>query len=321
MANHRLNWFWALAVALALHAWALSAWWPATGAAKRATVTKLAPQPPLLTRSLPIAAEPSKKPKSVGKPLQTQNYERNPHLVTGFIESVATKNVASVEHDSIPPNRASVIPAPVQLRYQVSGQHRGRAIESSAVLDWQHDGASFDARLDVGQWFAGPRVSRSIGSLSVQGLSPSRYAERGRGERAVHLDAAQARVSYSNNRSDAAWVEGMQDPLSSIVQLSAWLSADAAQFSPARSVSMPATGLGGAGVWVFRVESALADDLPRQLRFAAPPNSALKFTRELRGEFDAKLELWFAKATNWSLVRMRVTRENADVMDLQLQPN
>ncbi len=280
------------------------------------------------TRSLDLptptqAALPRPKPpvgpKSAPKPPPAPNFDQNPPLVTGSIGVVAIKNEVTPSTELPNISRVTALPEPSQRRFAVSGQHKGRAIDATAELDWRHDGQTFDAQLAVGQWFGAPRHSRSSGAVGENGLSPTRYSEsavpllgRGNGgERAVHINQAQGRVSYSNNRADAPWVDGMQDPLSVIVQLTAWLAGDATSFRPGSRFSVPATGLANASQWVFGVEGVAQTDLP-----GVASAQALKFSRELRGEYDARLELWFAKAPDWQLARMRVTRASGDWIDL-----
>ena len=233
----------------------------------------------------------------------------------------------------------SAWPASVQLSYSVQNQRAGvpfAARPAQATLHWTHDDGSYALHLQVERWFGGPRSLHSTGSVGETGLQPRRYAERaatgpardrpgrpggpedptrpggleGRSsEQAVHFNAELKRLNYSNNRPDAALEPGMQDRLSIIMQISAWLAANPQQVLRAGQLSVPTTGLGGTSLWAFSVE---------QIAEAGSQAMVAKLSSTARHDFDSRWELWFAQSRAWLPVRMRVSRPNGDVMLLEL---
>ncbi len=316
-STHARAWAWPMACALAIHAWALSLWQPqptpqavtqppqaASWVMRRVETSALAPAQP--ASKSPTILPPQKNAQNQNQASEFKHFAAIEKVAT--MQPVPTSTVAP----DPPVSLVAAVPASAQLRYAVQFRRLGGVQDGAAVLSWQHDGESYRADLATDHWFGGPRRLHSEGQLTDQGLVPRRYAERARGEQAAHFDAAKGWVRYSNNRPAAPWQSGVQDRLSVMLQLSAWLSANAAQVARQGQVTVPTSSLGGVQPWVFAVEHVGES--------AHGEPSVLKLTRALRGEHDAALELWFAASAQWLPSRMRITRENGDFFDMTLSP-
>lgn len=201
------------------------------------------------------------------------------------------------------------VPEPSVMRYEVAVQARGFTVAGRARLDWRHEGGRYELRLELSAPGLRERVQQSTGHITTDGLAPERFSDKSRGEQAVHFERARGRVVFSNNRPEAALVEGMQDRLSVLVQLSMLAAADPARFAPGTLVAIPTASTREAQDWVFRVVEQEELDLP------GGRLPALKLERLPRREFDQKVELWLAPGKDYAPVRLRLTNPDGGTVD------
>jgi hypothetical protein len=206
---------------------------------------------------------------------------------------------------------AFVIPKPMRLRYKVAAQAKGIAVNGEGQLQWRHDGATYEAVLEVSAAFLPKRVQRSNGRVTAQGLEPERFSDRARNEEAAHFERDQGKVSFSSNKPDAPLMAGAQDRLSVMLQLGAMIAAAPQKFPPGTSISIQTASTRDAEPWVFVIEAA------EQLQLPGGTVAALRLTRAPRREFDQKVELWLAPGMDYVPVRLRLTQPNGDWVDQQ----
>jgi hypothetical protein len=206
---------------------------------------------------------------------------------------------------------ALAIPKSVRLRYKVAAQAKGIAVNGDGQLQWRHDGASYEAVLEVSAAFLPKRVQRSNGRITAQGLEPERFSDRARHEEAAHFERDQGKVSFSSNKPDAPLLAGAQDRLSVMLQLGAMIAGDPSKFPPGTSISVQTASTREAEPWTFVVEAT------EQLQLPGGMVTALRLTRAPRREFDQKVELWLAPGMDYVPVRLRLTQPNGDWVDQQ----
>ena len=204
-------------------------------------------------------------------------------------------------------------PPSADLRYQVEGQAKGFNYHASGKLLWENTGSRYAATMEVRALFLGSRGQASEGELTDKGLSPERFTDRSRSERAAHFDRGGQRIRYSNNAPDGKWLPGMQDRLSVNFQLAGLFNARPDAFAQGQSLRLPVTSIDMAEVWLFEVGALEALDLP------AGPVQARRLTRLPRREFDRKVEVWLAPALAHLPVAMRITEHNGDYVDMRLK--
>jgi hypothetical protein len=158
----------------------------------------------------------------------------------------------------------------------------------------------------------GERSMTSVGEITAQGLSPRRFADKARTERAAHFDPAQVRITFSANSPPAPWQAGAQDRLSVFMQIAGLMAADAALFNPGNKLPIYTASARDADTWVFTVHP------PENLALPLGPVTAIKLTRDARRDFDQQVEVWFAPSIQFLPVRIRLVQHNGDVLDQQL---
>ncbi len=204
-------------------------------------------------------------------------------------------------------------PPSMRLMYEVAGRVKGINYNAAGSLDWQNDGARYQAHMVVRAFLAGGREQTSVGELGPTGLVPERFGDKSRTERAAHFDGRQQRIRFSNNAPDAPWIAGGQDRLSVFMQLAALLQARPDAYPPGTVVSLQVAGPGDAEVWRFEMGTEETLSLPAgELR-------ARRVTRTPRKPFDTQTELWLAPALNHLPARLRITQHNGDHIEQSLR--
>lgn len=196
----------------------------------------------------------------------------------------------------------------MRLRYDVRLQARGFPLSGQGTLAWRHDGAGYEARLELTS-VAGTRSQHSAGRLTPQGLAPERYVERARREESTTFHRETGRVSFSGGQPEAALVPGMQDRLSLQLQLGTLLAADEAARRPGQVLEVPVATTHDATAWPFRVEGM------EELRLPGGHQTAWRLQRLPRDPADQKLELWLSPSQAYVPVRLRLTQAGGDSLE------
>lgn len=162
----------------------------------------------------------------------------------------------------------------------------------------------------VSWFYRGLLVQDSIGTVSAAGLAPSRYRER-RGDRPARtatVDAALGEVVFASGQRREA-PAGVQDRLSTAVQLALMRQARPAQFEAGATIHLPM--LGNSSVvpvsWQVRGEETVDTD--------AGPVRALRLSRPGADRDDPAIDLWLALDARIVPVRMRITEPTGRALD------
>jgi hypothetical protein len=205
--------------------------------------------------------------------------------------------------------QAFAIPGSARHRYEVVAERFGLTLTSAAELTWRHDGREYEAQLEVGGGIVPRRIQRSTGLITPEGLAPLRFSDRTRSETATHFERDKGKLTFSNNKPDAAWVAGIQDRLSVIVQLAAMVGGAPSKYARGTSITVPTAGTSDAESWIFTVEGE------EDLQLPGGRMQGLKLQRVPRKQYDVKVELWLAPGMDYAPVRLRLTTPNGDSLD------
>ncbi|HSH90952.1 MAG TPA: DUF3108 domain-containing protein [Ramlibacter sp.] len=206
---------------------------------------------------------------------------------------------------------AIAIPGSARYHYKVMASRRGQMLEARGELHWRHDGASYEAMLQVSAPLFPSRTQRSSGQITGDGLAPTRFSDTSRSEQATHFEREKGKIVFSNNQPEATLLAGAQDRLSVVLQLSTLVGGAPARFRPGSAITIQTADVRAAESWVFTVEGEESLQLP------GGTQPALKLTRNPRKEFDQKVELWLAPGMDYVPVRLRLTQPNGDWVDQQ----
>jgi Protein of unknown function (DUF3108) len=208
--------------------------------------------------------------------------------------------------------------APSQV---LSYQLRRGLLGGTAVLDWQRGepgeaGARYRMQLVARAAGLVLLTQESEGGFDAAGLAPRRFTDqRLRGSaRAANFLKERGLISFSGPSVEYAWVPGVQDRLSWMLQLPAIVEANPRLASVGERITLAVVGArGDATVWVFRFVAA--ETVPT----AAGEVRALKFIREPRKPNDTQAEVWLDPARHHLPVRSRIGNPpDGEVLDLRL---
>mgnify|MGYP000558944564 CR=1 FL=1 len=181
-------------------------------AGMQAVASAALPAPPEDPAVLPTRIAP---PKDITEPV--------PPSSTSPVPPIVNPSEPAIKQAS--PNASALVakvgnfPDNTQINYKLTGQERGLNYHASGSLKWQAKAGTalpkaYEAELRVKAFLVGSRVWRSVGQLSENGLSPARYSDSWRGERAAHFEADTQKISFSGNLPSAPLLPGAQDQVS-----------------------------------------------------------------------------------------------------------
>lgn len=182
----------------------------------------------------------------------------------------------------------------------------------SAAITWRHDGDTYQASLTVTKFMVGLRQWTSKGALTVNGLAPVRFGEKGfrRAEVASHFVREEGRVIFSANASPAPLLPGAQDHLSVFMQLASLWAGEPDRLKGGDTLAFQSIGPRQAETWTFVVSA--------EERITVPGGSmqAIKLTREPTGDYSTKAEIWLAPQLAYLPAHIRLTEPNGNVLDM-----
>ena len=246
------------------------------------------------------------------------------------VEDVAplpSETVAVASAPPPPPSNALTakpgdFPPNIQINYQLTGQERGLTYHASGSLKWQTQATpdapsappspmAYEAELRVRAFLVGSRVWRSVGVLTEDGLSPVRYSDSWRGERAAHFDATQNKISFSGNTPSVALQAGAQDQVSLFIQMAATVAAK--NFKLGSELNVQTATARDAVNWVltFKSEELIEVD-GKQLatqRWVCLP----------RGKFDSQIEMWLSQSHGGLPVRIKISQVTGNFIDMEMR--
>jgi hypothetical protein len=264
-------------------------------------------------------------------PISEQPPEALPNLSpqaspTEEVAPMPTEKVAEA-NAPLPPSNALTakpgdFPPNIQINYTLTGQERGLTYHASGSLKWQTQATpdapsatpapkAYEAELRVRAFLVGSRVWRSTGILTENGLSPVRYSDSGRGERAAHFDTTQNKISFSGNTPGVALQPGAQDQVSLFIQMAATVAAK--NFKLGSELNVQTATARDAVNWVltFKSEELIEVD-GKQLatqRWVCLP----------RGKFDSQIEMWLSQSHGGLPVRIKITQVTGNFIDMEMR--
>jgi hypothetical protein len=312
------------AIVLAVHLWLLGGM-PRMFAppAQRAqalvarTVAPVAPvapevvKPEIKTEPAPAKQETTARPAHVAVARPHAIVPASAKLDAVAAPSTAILGAAPARPTAPTPTRAFAVAPSARFHYDVTAQTKGFTLKGQAQLDWRNENGQYEAQLQMTAPFVRPRVQRSTGLITAEGLAPVRFSDKARTEEAAHFDREQGKVVFSSNKPEALLAPGAQDRLSIVMQLGAMIAGKPSKFPAGSQITVQTASTKEAEPWTFTVEGAEALNLP------GGRTKTLRLTRNPRKEYDVKVELWLAPGAAYAPVRLRLTQPNGDWVDQQ----
>jgi len=206
-------------------------------------------------------------------------------------------------------------PPPLRLDYDVSGETKGIRYPAQGTLTWHPEGGRYRATLSLRAFLVGERVQSSQGSVTAQGLQPTRFEDRARRERWLTLDwprgDAPGRGRNDGGETLPPLPLGTQDRLSVFLQLGGWLSAQPAAVGQRWQV--PVAGTRQLEPWTFEAVARETLTLP------AGRYETVRVERLADGGHRLGVTLWYSPALPALPVRILLRQANGDRVDQRLR--
>ena len=225
----------------------------------------------------------------------------------GAAAAVSTMAAGAAQASDAPLRLA--YPEPARLKYEVRAEVKGISLSLNGELLWQHDGKTYNSRLEFSHFLLGSRMQTSKGTLGPQGLEPIRFGDKVRSEVAAHFDRSGNKVTFSANTPDVPLTPGMQDQLSAVLQLSAMLGGEPQRYPAGTQIPFEAIGPRSVESWTMVVGNT------EKLTLPGGEVSAIKLSRGAVGPYGNRAEIWLAPSMGYLPVRIRLTEANGDVAD------
>jgi hypothetical protein len=213
---------------------------------------------------------------------------------------------------ALPPLGLAALPASALLSYRLNGQEKGIPYQATGELRWERNAGAYAMSLSVRAFLLGSRQWRSQGLITAQGLSPVRFSDSWRSERATHFDGAQNRIVFSSNAPAATLQPGAQDQISLYPQMAALMAQEAGRLQPGTRLQVQTATVRDALPWLLTLEQQ------ETLQVDGQNLTATKWVCQPRNRFDAKVEFWVAAQHDWLPVRIRITQVSGSFIDLLL---
>ena len=274
-------------------------------AGMQATASAALPAPPDSPKELP--AESALQPSEVASVAPPSPVLETP------AESTAPK---ATQAPPLQIAKLGSFPDNTQINYRLTGQERGLTYHATGSLKWQVKAGTevprpYEAELRVKAFLVGSRVWRSVGQLSENGLSPARYSDSWRGERAAHFEADSQKISFSGNTPSAPLQAGAQDQVSLFIQMAAAVAGQ--NFKVGSELNVQTATARDAVNWTLTYKSDdiidLKGDRVETQRWVCLP----------RGKFDSQIEMWFAKSQGGLPVRIKITQVSGNFIDMEMR--
>ena len=214
---------------------------------------------------------------------------------------------------SWPTMALGALPPSSLMSYQLTGMDKGFTYYASGELRWQHNLEAYALTLSVKAFLLGSRHWRSTGLIGASGLSPLKFTDSWRGERASHFDREQKRIVFSSNAPVAPLQPGAQDQISLYMQLAGAMAGDPERYPAGTRLQVQTATLRDAVPWLLILEGQ------ESLNVAGQTITATKWVCQPRSQYDAKVEIWLSPKHAWMPARIRITQVSGSYIDLNLR--
>jgi hypothetical protein len=205
------------------------------------------------------------------------------------------------------------LPPSSLMSYQMTGMDKGFTYHASGELRWQHNMQAYALSVSVKAFLIGIFTSNSKGLIDSSGLSPLKFSETRRSERATHFDREQKRIVFSSNAPVAPLLPGAQDQISLYMQLASAMAGDPDRYPVGTRLQVQTATLRDAVPWLLILEGN------EPLTVSGQTITASKWVCQPRSQYDAKVEIWLSQRHNWMPARIRITQVSGSFIDMNLR--
>ncbi len=200
------------------------------------------------------------------------------------------------------------------MTYKLEGRWRSGPLYGNARVQWQRQGAQYQAQVEINIPPFAHRALTSQGEITPQGLAPRLYEERSRTRRrAMRLDDTQ--VTLADGRGVPRPPE-VQDTASQFVELGHRFATGRQALAVGEVVTVWLARPGGIDLWTYDVVAQDRVAIPRLgdvMAWRLRPRPMTARTDNISAE------IWFAPSLRYLPVRIRLALGDEAEIDLQVE--
>ncbi len=218
----------------------------------------------------------------------------------------ATAASAATPQDTWPPD--------ARLTYRLEGRWRTGPLYGTARVQWQRQGARYQAQVEID---ISPFVHRALtsqGEVTPQGLVPRVYEERSRTRRRA-MQLGDADITLSDGRS-VPRPAGVQDTASQFVELGHRFATGVHRLALGEVITLPLARPGHVDTWTYDV---VAQDLVAIPRLGEVTAWRVRPRPMAQRSDNLSAEIWFAPSLRHLPVRIRITLGDEAEIDLKVE--
>ncbi len=218
----------------------------------------------------------------------------------------ATAASATTPQDTWPPD--------ARLTYRLEGRWRTGPLYGAARVQWQRQGARYQAQVEID---ISPFVHRALtsqGEVTPQGLVPRVYEERSRTRRRA-MQLGDADITLSDGRS-VPRPAGVQDTASQFVELGHRFATGVHRLALGEVITLPLARPGHVDTWTYDV---VAQDLVAIPRLGEVTAWRVRPRPMAQRSDNLSAEIWFAPSLRHLPVRIRITLGDEAEIDLKVE--
>jgi hypothetical protein len=217
----------------------------------------------------------------------------------------------AVAQDKVATGVQHAYPDSVRLEYDIKGLASGFPYRANADLRWVTDGKTYEARMQVSHFLLGTNTQTSVGTITAQGLTPTRFTSKFRDEVVVRFDRDKNKITFNTDMPESPLLPGAQDQASVFLQAASTVAAAPGRYPMGSTLSYQTIGARTVENWTFTVGAT------EKLTLPGGEVTALRLWREAANENDAKGEVWLAPSMQYLPVRIRLTKSSNEMIDQQ----
>ncbi len=205
-------------------------------------------------------------------------------------------------------------PPDTRLTYRLEGQWRGGPLYGNARVQWQRQGATYQAQVEIDIPPFTHRTLTSQGDVTPRSLVPRLYEERARTRRRA-LRLGDTDIVLADGRTIARPAD-VQDTASQFVELGHRFATGQHTLALGAAVPVWLARPGGVDLWTYDV---IAQDLLQIPRLGEVMAWRLKPRPQTQRRDNLSAEIWFAPSLQYLPVRIRLTLGDEAEIDLRVE--
>lgn len=214
---------------------------------------------------------------------------------------------------SAPAAPADTWPPDTRLTYRLEGQWRGGPLYGNARVQWQRQGATYQAQVEIDIPPFTHRTLTSQGDVTPRALVPRLYEERARTRRRA-LRLGDTDIVLADGRTIPRPAD-LQDTASQFVELGHRFATGQHTLALGAAIPVWLARPGGVDLWTYDV---IAQDLLQIPRLGEVMAWRLRPRPQTQRRDNLSAEIWFAPSLQYLPVRIRLTLGDEAEIDLRV---